>query len=91
VQFGPSQSTLLSMGAKDPVSIRQKGWWRLFSSCWLHAGIIHLLMNMLALYRLVRPRARARGARRADRCAVARACARRAGRWSRRSACGASP
>ncbi|KAL8150450.1 hypothetical protein V2J09_020258 [Rumex salicifolius] len=48
--FGPSSSTLLKMGALqwDRVVHEHQGW-RLVSSMWLHAGVIHILANMLSL------------------------------------------
>ncbi|KAE8055265.1 hypothetical protein FH972_012116 [Carpinus fangiana] len=48
--FGPSSSTLEKLGALewDKVVHRHQGW-RLVSCIWLHAGVIHLLANMLSL------------------------------------------
>ncbi|CAN8245338.1 unnamed protein product [Cochlearia groenlandica] len=48
--FGPSSSTLEKMGALEwrKVVHGHQGW-RLISCMWLHAGIIHLLTNMLSL------------------------------------------
>ncbi|PIA35800.1 hypothetical protein AQUCO_03500279v1 [Aquilegia coerulea] len=48
--FGPSSSTLLKMGALewDKVVHQHQGW-RLITCMWLHAGVIHLLANMLSL------------------------------------------
>ncbi|KAL5195179.1 RHOMBOID-like protein 2 [Glycine soja] len=48
--LGPSSSTLTKMGALrwDNVVNRHQGW-RLFTCIWLHAGVIHLLANMLSL------------------------------------------
>ncbi|XP_065858175.1 RHOMBOID-like protein 2 isoform X2 [Euphorbia lathyris] len=48
--FGPSSEALEKMGALDwnKVVHRHQGW-RLIASMWLHAGIIHLLANMLSL------------------------------------------
>ncbi|KAK4283153.1 hypothetical protein QN277_000137 [Acacia crassicarpa] len=48
--FGPSSSTLTKMGALkwDSVVKGHEGW-RLVSCIWLHAGVIHLVANMLSL------------------------------------------
>ncbi|KAJ4956051.1 hypothetical protein NE237_012834 [Protea cynaroides] len=48
--FGPSSTTLENLGALDwnKVVEGHQGW-RLVSSIWLHAGVIHLLANMLSL------------------------------------------
>ncbi|XP_042503709.1 RHOMBOID-like protein 2 [Macadamia integrifolia] len=48
--FGPSSSTLDKLGALDwnKVVNGHQGW-RLVSCIWLHAGVIHLLVNMFSL------------------------------------------
>ncbi|XP_071723549.1 RHOMBOID-like protein 2 [Rutidosis leptorrhynchoides] len=48
--FGPSSSTLEKLGALvwRKVVHEHQGW-RLISCIWLHAGVIHLLANMLSL------------------------------------------
>eukprot|EP00252_Welwitschia_mirabilis_P024892 TRINITY_DN7586_c0_g1_i1.p1 TRINITY_DN7586_c0_g1~~TRINITY_DN7586_c0_g1_i1.p1 ORF type:complete len:382 (-),score=43.76 TRINITY_DN7586_c0_g1_i1:124-1269(-) len=48
--FGPSSSTLEKMGALvwNKVVKDHQGW-RLVTCVWLHAGVIHLLVNMLSL------------------------------------------
>uniref|UniRef100_A0A7N0V782 RHOMBOID-like protein n=1 Tax=Kalanchoe fedtschenkoi TaxID=63787 RepID=A0A7N0V782_KALFE len=48
--FGPSASTLLKMGAlkRDKV-VDGHQQWRLISCMWLHAGLIHLVVNMISL------------------------------------------
>lgn len=48
--FGPSSDALEKMGALDwnKVVHRHQGW-RLIACMWLHAGVIHLLANMLSL------------------------------------------
>jgi membrane associated rhomboid family serine protease len=49
--IGPSADTLLKLGAKQTSLIVNEGeWFRLFSPMVLHAGIIHYLLNMLALW-----------------------------------------
>ncbi|KAL8554894.1 hypothetical protein ACS0TY_002898 [Phlomoides rotata] len=48
--FGPSSSTLGKLGALDWDKIVHKSQsWRLITCIWLHAGVIHLLANMLSL------------------------------------------
>ncbi|XWS48960.1 hypothetical protein CRYUN_Cryun13aG0122300 [Craigia yunnanensis] len=48
--FGPSSNTLEKMGALEwnKVVDGNQGW-RLITCIWLHAGVIHLLANMLSL------------------------------------------
>lgn len=49
--IGPSAQTLLLLGAKDsPSIVQEKEVWRLISAMVLHAGIIHYVLNMLALW-----------------------------------------
>jgi hypothetical protein len=49
--IGPSAETLIVMGAKDTaLIIEEKEGWRLLSSAVLHAGLVHFLINMLALW-----------------------------------------
>ncbi|KAJ8484791.1 hypothetical protein OPV22_017276 [Ensete ventricosum] len=48
--FGPSSSTLEKMGALDVRKVvHEHQGWRLISCIWLHAGVIHVLANMLSL------------------------------------------
>ncbi|KDP25494.1 hypothetical protein JCGZ_20650 [Jatropha curcas] len=48
--FGPSSSTLEKMGAlKWNKVVHGHQGWRLITCVWLHAGVIHLLANMLSL------------------------------------------
>ncbi len=42
--------TLIEYGAKFNPAIMEGEWWRLVTSMFLHIGLIHLMMNMLALY-----------------------------------------
>lgn len=48
--IGPSAETLLLLGAKDSYLIVQKEIWRLVSPLLLHAGLIHYVLNMFALW-----------------------------------------
>ncbi|KAM6556847.1 hypothetical protein CsatB_003866 [Cannabis sativa] len=48
--FGPSSSTLEKLGALEwEKVVHGKQGWRLITCIWLHAGVIHLLANMLSL------------------------------------------
>ncbi|RKQ37794.1 rhomboid family intramembrane serine protease [Oceanobacillus halophilus] len=54
-KYGSSTSidTLIDFGAKyNPAIIEDRQWWRIFSSMFLHIGLLHLFMNMLAVYYL---------------------------------------
>ncbi|KAL1558684.1 Retinoblastoma-like protein 1 [Salvia divinorum] len=47
--LGPSAATLLDMGAMDVKKVVEGGEaWRLVTCMWLHAGIFHVLANMLS-------------------------------------------
>ena len=46
----PSQSTLLDLGALQPLFTADGQFWRLFSAMFLHASLFHLLFNAYALY-----------------------------------------
>lgn len=49
--IGPSAETLVRLGAKDSyLIVMQQDVWRLFSPMVLHAGLIHYVLNMLALW-----------------------------------------
>jgi membrane associated rhomboid family serine protease len=49
--IGPSAETLIKVGAKQTSLIVQENeWFRLFSPMVLHAGIIHFVLNMVALW-----------------------------------------
>lgn len=45
-----STETLINYGAKYNPAILAGEWWRIISSMFLHIGLLHLFMNMLALY-----------------------------------------
>ncbi|XP_021298572.1 RHOMBOID-like protein 5 [Herrania umbratica] len=48
--LGPSFSTLKELGALDwKLVVERKQAWRLISCIWLHAGVIHLVANMMSL------------------------------------------
>ncbi|PKI31208.1 hypothetical protein CRG98_048401 [Punica granatum] len=48
--LGPSSDTLQKMGALEVIKVvRRRQVWRLFTCIWLHAGVFHLLANMLSL------------------------------------------
>ena len=47
--FNPSGEILLTWGGNyRPLTLNEE-WWRLIANCFLHGGIIHLVMNMFAL------------------------------------------
>jgi membrane associated rhomboid family serine protease len=49
--IGPSAETLIKMGAKETKAIVEENeGWRLLTSTVLHAGLVHYLINMLALW-----------------------------------------
>ena len=51
--LGPTALVLETLGAKSEEAIFQRGeWWRLITCNWLHAGVFHLLVNMLAVANL---------------------------------------
>jgi membrane associated rhomboid family serine protease len=48
---GPSLKTLFDLGAMQPLAIAQgHQYWRLFTAMFLHAGVLHLALNMYGLY-----------------------------------------
>ncbi|WP_099158506.1 rhomboid family intramembrane serine protease [Virgibacillus ndiopensis] len=54
MKAGGSQSTenLVNFGAKYNPAIIDGEWWRIITSMFLHIGLLHLFMNMLAVYYL---------------------------------------
>lgn len=46
----PSSESLTLFGAKEPVAIAEGEWWRFVSAMFLHAGLIHFLLNNVAIY-----------------------------------------
>lgn len=49
---GPSGEDLLPWGANfGPLTLNGQ-WWRLFTACFLHFGIVHLAFNMYVLYQV---------------------------------------
>jgi rhomboid protease GluP len=50
---GPTGEDLIPWGADfGPLTLGQGQWWRLFTACFLHFGIIHLAFNMFVLYQV---------------------------------------
>ncbi len=51
--YGPSSLSLVKWGGKDASLILYRGeWWRLITPLFLHAGVIHLLSNVLIQLRV---------------------------------------
>ena len=48
--FMPDTSTLLAIGAKDPVGLAQGQFWRLFTPIFIHIGLLHFAVNSYTLY-----------------------------------------
>lgn len=47
--FEPTGESLLKWGANLRTATLDGGWWRLLTCCFLHIGLVHLLLNMYAL------------------------------------------
>ncbi|ULQ57387.1 rhomboid family intramembrane serine protease [Flavihumibacter rivuli] len=48
--FNPDAETLIQWGALFRTDVLAGEWWRLFTAAFLHIGILHLAMNMYALF-----------------------------------------
>jgi len=56
--LGPNVTALLLFGASGAIPVFAAGrWWTVLSAAWLHAGIIHILFNMMAVRQLGPPTA----------------------------------
>jgi rhomboid protease GluP len=56
--LGPSPQALLMFGESGAVPIfLYHRWWTVLSAAWLHAGLLHILFNMMALRQLAPPTA----------------------------------
>ena len=58
---GVAPATLVRLGAKQSALILQGEWWRLLAASWLHAGVVHLLLNVGQLWLIGAPLERAYG------------------------------
>lgn len=47
--FSPTTGDLFAWGGDNMLKVQQGEWWRMFTSVFVHAGIIHLAFNMYAL------------------------------------------
>ena len=50
--LGPGNETMFRFGAMFTEEIANGEWWRPITGCLLHAGIMHILFNVLGLWRL---------------------------------------
>jgi rhomboid protease GluP len=50
--FAPSNQALLALGATGALPIRLGRWWTLFTAIYLHAGLLHILFNLLWIRQL---------------------------------------
>jgi membrane associated rhomboid family serine protease len=52
---GPGVERVLEKGALFPAAVLQAGqWWRIFTSAFLHGGLLHIGVNMISLWNLGR-------------------------------------
>ena len=50
--FAPSSQALLALGATGAVPLGAGRWWTLFTAIYLHAGILHIVFNLLWIRQL---------------------------------------
>lgn len=51
--IGPPAASLIGFGGLSPALVRAENeWWRLGSCCFVHAGVIHLVLNVMSLKNL---------------------------------------
>ena len=50
--LSPSSQALAAFGSSGAIPILQGRWWTPLSATWLHAGLLHLLFNMMAVRNL---------------------------------------
>jgi rhomboid protease GluP len=56
--LGPSPAALLMFGESGAVPVfLYHRWWTVLSAAWLHAGLLHILFNMMAVRQLAPPTA----------------------------------
>ena len=56
--LGPGTRALFLFGASGAVPVFRAGrWWTVLSAAWLHAGILHIVFNMMAIRQLAPPTA----------------------------------
>ena len=56
--LGPSQRALFLFGESGAIPVFVYGrWWTVLSAAWLHAGLLHILFNMMAVRQLAPPTA----------------------------------
>ena len=49
--LGPTVAVLDALGAKNDMAIFERGeWWRIIVCNWLHVGIVHAALNMIAIW-----------------------------------------
>lgn len=51
-ELAPSNQALLALGATGAWPIRAGRWWTLFTAIYLHAGLLHILFNLLWIRQL---------------------------------------
>src|SRR5262245_10488796 len=50
--FAPSSQALIALGATGALPMRGGRWWTLFTAIYLHAGLLHILFNILWIRQL---------------------------------------